>query len=138
MEDLRKRTLYLLHFDTPLKGKQHYLGICLTDRIRTRLLEHAHGVGSPFTRELAKINSEFYCVRLWHNATYEKEKRRKMSANLKRSCPLCRSGQFDLSMKKLATDVRPEISIDPVGLSFASSAAKTQSEKPHEKRRRNR
>jgi len=111
MTDQSDFTIYLLHYDHKLGRVHHYLGITRSERLQTRLDEHASKVGSRLTHQLASLNQRFYVARLWTNASPALEKRLKASANLKRSCKICATGQLDTEMQ--CVEIKPKAQNKP-------------------------
>lgn len=80
-------TIYLLHFEEPLKHAQHYLG--WTADLDTRMIEHGKGSGSALMAAVKKAGIAWKLVRTWPGDTYD-EKKLKQRGSAKRHCPICR------------------------------------------------
>lgn len=81
--------VYLLHFDAPFKGRQHYVGSTLYDRRFKRWREHAQGNGSHYVRRFIREGIGFRVVRLWFSPTRALEKSVKGRAQFSKICPIC-------------------------------------------------
>ena len=77
---------YLLHFERPIYGAQHYLGWSVDIRRRVRL--HLNGRGARLTRQALRAGIGVELVRIWPSVARKHEyvlKRR----TPKRYCPRC-------------------------------------------------
>ena len=90
------RTVYLIHFDRPLKHARHYLGS--TDNLARRLREHQEGNGSKLMAAVAQAGIAWELARTWTgdrawerrlHRYWEPSRRDKKSRRL---CPLCSAG----------------------------------------------
>lgn len=81
-------TIYLLHFERPLKHAQHYLG--WTADLESRLRDHAKGSGSALMAAVKRAGIEWHLVKTWQGDTYD-EKKLKQFGTSKRHCPVCRT-----------------------------------------------
>ena len=79
--------LYLLHFDEPIAHAQHYLGS--TERLQTRLKEHATGHGSTLTTEFHKRAIGFTVARVWIVQHRTAEQIAKHQKNAPSMCWIC-------------------------------------------------
>jgi len=77
---------YLLHFQRPIHGAQHYLGWSADIRRRVRL--HLSGRGAWLVRQALKAGIEVQLVRIWPSVArkYEYVLKRRTP---KRYCALC-------------------------------------------------
>lgn len=82
-------TMYLLHFDQPLGGKQHYLGSTFDGRLFQRMREHQRGHGGRFTRRFSQAGIGFTLAAAWTINRREDEAARKRTGHLARICPVC-------------------------------------------------
>ena len=89
MQELRasRGTVYLIHFNRPLKHARHYLG--WTSNLRKRLNAHEDGTGSVLLRALAERGIGWKLVRTWDNAGLDVERKLKKQGSRARLCPLC-------------------------------------------------
>ncbi len=84
---------YLLHFDSPLGGRnQHYVG--WTVDLESRIKSHRGGPRERcvFTHEAQLRGIGFRIARVWDNVTILHEKSIKAAKNHKRFCPICNGG----------------------------------------------
>lgn len=79
--------VYLLHFEEPYKGTQHYIGWTEEDVVK-RMREHRDGRGAKLLAHIAKVGIMFCPVRTWRG-TRALERKLKNYKNAKRWCPLC-------------------------------------------------
>jgi predicted GIY-YIG superfamily endonuclease len=80
-------TVYLLHFDTPLKHARHYTG--WSANLSLRLAEHASGHGARLTEVVAGLGIGWSLARTWPNVTRAYERKLKNQGGASRRCPLC-------------------------------------------------
>ena len=111
----KHQQLYLLHFDQPLNGRQHYLG--WTEDVPRRLEEHRKGQGGKTTAAYKKAGIGFTLAASWPGTkgdeTQFKRKR------LRSLCPLCRKQDkvmttLDAMLTKLDRDGTAAISVRDV------------------------
>jgi len=79
-------TIYLIHFHTPYRHAQHYLGY--TDHLDDRLDDHRHGRGARLMEVVTQAGIEWTCVRTWTGLRTD-ERRLKRWKNHRALCPLC-------------------------------------------------
>lgn len=101
-------TVYLIHFDQPYKGKQHYIGYAHC--VESRMVEHKattwtplekfstsegktvcgvkHGNGANFLAVLNHYGIGYEVVRVWDGGR-DVERRIKAQKNGRRVCPIC-------------------------------------------------
>lgn len=82
--------VYLLHFERPVGRSSHYIGFTTPHRLTQRLIEHQQGFGARLTRLACNRKIGFTCVRVWPEATFEKERQLKRSGHHDQKCPICR------------------------------------------------
>ena len=80
-------TVYLLHFDTPLKHARHYTG--WSANLALRLAEHASGHGARLTEVVASAGIGWSLARTWPGVTRTFERKLKNQGGASRRCPLC-------------------------------------------------
>jgi len=84
-----KGTVYLIHFDKPLKHARHYLG--WADRLDARLAHHRTGNGARLMAAVATAGIGWEVVRTWPgDRTWER--RLKRGKNAPQICPVCNPG----------------------------------------------
>jgi predicted GIY-YIG superfamily endonuclease len=79
--------IYLIHFDTPYKHAQHYVGFA-TD-IAKRLNKHKSGKGARLMQVIQLEGIEWQLARLWKDGTRTEERKLKNRGSAKRYCPIC-------------------------------------------------
>lgn len=80
---------YLLHFERPIYGAQHYLGwsVDITRRVR----KHLNGTGARLVRQALKAGISVELVRIWPTTDRREERVLKHRQAPKRYCPRCRT-----------------------------------------------
>ncbi len=78
---------YLLHFDRPIFGAQHYLGWALD--VEARVAVHRRGRGARLVRQALAAGIGVELVRVWPDADLRGERVLKRRVP-KTYCPLCR------------------------------------------------
>lgn len=81
-------TVYLLHFDPPLRHASHYIGIAEDGDVQRRLGEHLRGLGSPLVAAAVSAGSTVRVVRTWEGD--RGTERRKKNSHGPDVCPECR------------------------------------------------
>jgi predicted GIY-YIG superfamily endonuclease len=92
---------YLLHFERPIYGAQHYLGWSVDIARRVRL--HLTGRGARLVRQALKAGIDVHLVRIWPTALRQQEYVLKRQAP-KRYCPRCHrvvSSEGDLVLRQV-------------------------------------
>lgn len=79
--------IYLIHFDTPYKHAQHYLGFAKD--IARRLKKHKSGQGARLVQVVQSAGITWTLARIWRDADRNKERRLKNGGSSKRYCPIC-------------------------------------------------
>ena len=79
-------TVYLIHFDTPLKHARHYVG--WASDLELRLERHRSGNGSALMRAVKDEGITWRLARQWAG-TRNDERRLKKQRNTPRQCPIC-------------------------------------------------
>lgn len=82
-------TIYLLHFDRDISGALHYIGSCVSVRLKDRMREHQIGLGASLTHEAHLRGIGFTLVRTWQVPDRSYERTLKRSGHYKRHCPYC-------------------------------------------------
>lgn len=83
-------TIYLLHFDQPVAGKRHYIGITRPNRLQARMIEHTTGRGSQRTRQACQQDTAWRLARTWRTEDPGLEKRLIPREEALKLCPVCR------------------------------------------------
>lgn len=79
---------YLLHFDTPVRGVQHYIG--WAPNLKARIEKHFAGEGSELTKACVAAGVTMRLVRVWLAKPLEFEKTLKARREGPRMCPICK------------------------------------------------
>ena len=97
-------TIYLLHFDQRMAGRQHYLG--WTANLQRRIGYHRAGQGGRTTARFHAAKIGFQLVATW-TGTREEEKRMK-GGRLSSLCPVCKEEKVTVleAMQKMAGAAR--------------------------------
>lgn len=108
-------SVYLIHFDKPYKGKQHYIGESANPA--ARLLEHKetnwtpydspsysegrvvlgerHGSGAKFLAFLNYMGIDYHIVRIWEGEGRDFERRLKRFKCSRLVCPVCNPNAYN-------------------------------------------
>lgn len=87
---------YLLHFDRPVYGAQHYLG--WSTNITARVAKHQRGRGARLVAQALAAGIWVALVRVWPEVDRAKERSLKRSGP-KAYCPTCRRGSAQAAAK---------------------------------------
>lgn len=79
-------TIYLLHFDKPLKHARHYIG--WTGNLDERLMDHAEGRGSALMAAVSGAGIAFSVAKTWKGDRHF-ERRLKNRKCTPKFCPVC-------------------------------------------------
>ena len=82
---------YLLHFATPVLGKQHYLG--WTVDLDRRMRVHLAGRGARLVKQALKADVGVELVRVWSAADRKQERALKKHRAPKSYCPRCNAAK---------------------------------------------
>lgn len=80
------KIVYLLHFDRPYEGVQHYVGY--TDNIKGRMKRHKSGNGSKLIAAVTSKGIGFKLVKVWEGDR-SLERKIKNYKNSPKICPIC-------------------------------------------------
>ena len=98
--DWSNGVVYLVHFDTPYKGAQHYLGYA--SNLEARLKRHREGRGSNLIKVIQNAGIDWKVVRTWGPPASPKvEAEIKRMHNNKMLCPLCAPGYNRMKAENL-------------------------------------
>lgn len=81
--------VYLIHFSTPYKQAQHYLGYTHCD-LDERIAAHRENRGARLLQVVNDAGIAWEVVRVWMGAGREVEQKYKRAQHNKRLCPVCR------------------------------------------------
>jgi predicted GIY-YIG superfamily endonuclease len=79
--------VYLLHFDKPYKGVQHYIGYA--DDLEARIEKHRAGNGSKLMAAVTDAGIEFGVAKVWPEGDRSLERQLKNYKKARRFCPVC-------------------------------------------------
>ena len=79
--------IYLIHFDTPYKHAQHYVGFAKD--IAKRLKKHQSGQGARLVQVIQLEGITWQLARIWKDGDRNKERSLKNSGSARRYCPIC-------------------------------------------------
>jgi predicted GIY-YIG superfamily endonuclease len=93
--------VYLVHLERPLPGgRRHYVGYARDkDHLEERRLKHRAGTGAQILKEANEAGISWLVVRVWMNATSDKERQIKSMA-AKFICPVCKAKDAELARQK--------------------------------------
>ena len=96
--------VYLIHFDEPYKGTQHYLGYVesVRGKLKRRIEKHKNSTGAKLLKAVNEAGIGWDVVRTWpeQEANRNFERRIKNGKNMKACCPKCNPKNY----KKIYTD----------------------------------
>jgi predicted GIY-YIG superfamily endonuclease len=98
--------VYLLHFDTPYKHAQHYLGY--TSSLAKRITKHAERPDARLMQVIKEAGIGFTIARVWPDADRTEERRIKTMGGGKRFCPICNE-YHELIFKTKSKKLKPFI-----------------------------
>jgi len=79
--------VYLLHFETPYRHAQHYVGF--TEDLEARLERHRAGNGARLLEVVTQAGIAWELVRAWPRGSRELERAIKRAGHSPRLCPVC-------------------------------------------------
>lgn len=82
-------TVYLIHFDEPVKRARHYMG-WTAKPVEERITRHTSGDGSRLMRAVVRAGIGFRVVRTWERVDRNFERTLKNKKCAPRLCPVCR------------------------------------------------
>lgn len=118
--------VYLLHYEEPMNGAQHYLGA--SRDVFARIRHHEAGNGARFPAAFRRAGINFELARLWIATVAENpfhmERRLKRGKNNRKLCPTC---QEDYAVKEMMVLMRNWLDVEdePVQLPIKWEAAGT-------------
>lgn len=88
-------TVYLVHFDRPLRHARHYLGYVSggDDRLAARIDRHRAGDGAKLLRAIGLLGIGWRVVRTWPGGSRTFERRLKKRKRAAKLCPVCRAAR---------------------------------------------
>lgn len=105
--------IYLLHFDEPVGGKQHYLGICKAQRLHERMLEHSCGNGANLTRRVAESGIPFTITATWATSEPRMERKLKRGGHMSRFCAICQGERKQMTLALPSLRYEPRLPLSP-------------------------
>jgi len=81
-------TVYLIHFERPYKGTQHYIGWTGLN-MHDRLKRHKGERGACLLRACSQSGIDFHIVRAWQNKPFTFEQQLKKRKKARLFCPIC-------------------------------------------------
>lgn len=91
-------SVYLLHFHTPYRHAQHYLGYA--EDLAARLQAHRSGNGARLVEVVTKAGIAWELVRVWEDGDRIFERRLKNRKNARLLCPICRGEKLSRVREK--------------------------------------
>lgn len=82
-------SVYILHFDTPLKHAKHYVGYA--SQVVLRIEHHRNGTGARLTQVIREQGIGFQVAKVFTGTKYDRvfERKLKRTKNISRYCPIC-------------------------------------------------
>ncbi len=81
--------VYLIHFDEPFKGVQHYLGYSADEKFAARIRHHQKNTGARLIRAVNLAGIGWNVVRQWPDQDGNFERQLKNRKNSSKLCPVC-------------------------------------------------
>lgn len=82
-----KGTVYLIHFETPLKHARHYVG--WTTDLDARLADHRNGSGSALMAAVMEAGIDWRLAKVWEGVDRFFERKLHRLHSTGRYCPVC-------------------------------------------------
>lgn len=82
-------SVYLIHFNAPLRHAKHYLGFA--EDIDARVQKHRTGAGARLLQVINEAGIAWQVTRVWPEGTRADERRLKAWKASTQLCPLCRA-----------------------------------------------
>lgn len=82
--------VYLLHFEQPVRGKRHYVGITTAERLGARMIEHTTGRGAKLTSSACRLGVGWRLAHVWRTAQPALEATLERLKEQPQTCPVCR------------------------------------------------
>lgn len=85
--------VYLIHFDKPFKGVQHYIEYSADEKFLQRIEHHKKNTGSALLRAANKAGIKWKVVREWPGEDGNFERKLKNQKNTPCLCPTCKENK---------------------------------------------
>jgi predicted GIY-YIG superfamily endonuclease len=82
--------VYLLHFEEPVDGARHYVGITTYARLGARMIEHTTGRGARLTSSACRVGVAWRLAHVWRTDQAALEPTLIGMAERAPLCPVCR------------------------------------------------
>lgn len=89
-ESTPRFAVYLLHFEQPIDGARHYVGITTPERLAQRMIEHTTGRGAKLTARACRLAVSWRLAQVWKSADFSLEDRLIARREAIQLCPVCR------------------------------------------------
>lgn len=89
-------TIYLIHFDKPLRHAQHYIGYVNSSKrsVTKRMSRHKKGNGAKILKHITSLGIGWTKVRIWEKVTRNDERILKNRTYSKKMCPVCNPEKY--------------------------------------------
>lgn len=81
------RGVYLIHFDTPYRHAQHYIGY--SGDVTARIEEHGRGQGARLMQVIVEAGITFRVAKIWRGKSRKFERQLKNRKGAGKFCPIC-------------------------------------------------
>jgi predicted GIY-YIG superfamily endonuclease len=96
-------SVYILHFHTPLKHAQHYVGFTKQE-VEKRFQEHCNGTGARITQVCNEQGITYEIARVFKGKGRKFERQLKRTHKVKPYCPICMGDKY--------RKYKPEVTIE--------------------------
>lgn len=90
VSDTGRLAVYLLHFEQPVNGLSHYVGITSFERLGARMIEHTTGRGARLTSSACQVGVAWRLAHVWRTDQAALETTLIGMAERPSICPVCR------------------------------------------------
>ena len=119
-----ERVVYLLHFDKPVEGQTHYVGITTPPRLSHRMREHLTGRGSARTGQSVLQGTGWWLANIWATHWTGLEAHMAAMAEFYHYCPVCR-GRPGLAYHRVTKKPsRPHVTASDLLLDLTNAPAR--------------
>lgn len=91
--------IYLLHFSSPVRRCNHYLGSTRADQFARRMREHGNGNGARLCALAVQQQVTMRIVRIWQEPDRQREFKLKRAGHFRLQCPICQAPESERAAK---------------------------------------
>lgn len=90
-------TVYLIHFQSPLKHARHYIGYTDEPNVDSRVERHRKSGGARILKVCNELGIRWHVARVWFNCSRKWERRLKNRGGATEICPVCNCKAMQLA-----------------------------------------